>query len=254
MAQLALIRIHPFKSLDPVSVPEARFSPAGGLEGDRQFALFDADGKFVNGKRKPRIHQLRGRYDFRSRTVRLFERDWNVDLDRAQLESLLANHFGIPVTIKENPNGGFPDDTESPGPTVISTPTLQAVADWFKLPLEQIRIRMRANLEINGVEPFWEDRLFGPKPARVRFQIGGVVLEGNNPCRRCIVPTRDPFTGEDFPGFKPTFLQQREQNTPPWADRTWFDHYYRLAVNTVMPPSEAWKSLRVGDEVRIIQP
>jgi uncharacterized protein YcbX len=252
MLHLALIHIHPFKSLDPVSVNEARFSPAGGLDGDRQFALFDTSGKFVNGKRHPRIHQLRARFDWRSRTLRLFDRDWNIDLDRPQLEDLLAAHFGVPVSIRENPNGGFPDDTASPGPTVISTATLQTAADWFGLSLEQMRLRMRANLEISGVEPFWEDRLFGPKPARVRFQIGDVILEGNNPCRRCIVPTRDPFTGEDTPGFKATFLQKREQQTPPWADRTWFDHFYRLAVNTVVPPSEAGKTLRVGDNITIL--
>jgi uncharacterized protein YcbX len=253
MPQLKLIQIYPFKSLEPDSVTEARFTATGSLVGDRQFAFFDATaGKFVNAKRLPRIHLLRSRYDSQSRTINLFNRDWNIDLDRTALETRLTEYFAVPVSIKENAAGGFPDDTVSPGPTVISTATLQTAADWFGLSLEQMRIRMRANLEIDGVEPFWEDRLFGPKPARVRFQIGDVTFEGNNPCKRCIVPTRDPFTGADTPNFKTTFLQKREQSTPAWADRSWFDHYYRLAVNTVVPPTEMEKIIHVGDEVRIL--
>src|ERR1700675_3805687 len=43
-AWLANIRLHPIKGLDPVSVPEARIGPNGGLELDRVWALFSLDG------------------------------------------------------------------------------------------------------------------------------------------------------------------------------------------------------------------
>ena len=45
------IRLHPIKGLDPVSVPQARIGPNGGLELDRAWALFSMDGNWINGKR-----------------------------------------------------------------------------------------------------------------------------------------------------------------------------------------------------------
>ena len=44
---LVNIRLHPIKSLDPVSVPEARISPSGGLALDRAWALYSVDGKWT---------------------------------------------------------------------------------------------------------------------------------------------------------------------------------------------------------------
>ena len=71
-----------------------------------------------------------------------------------------------------------------------------------------------------------------------------------NPCQRCVVPPRDPETGEGWPDFAQTFRARREETLPDWADRTRFNHFYRLAVNTRAPQSEAGKRVRVGDEVQ----
>src|SRR5690242_1677446 len=62
-AQLANVRLHPIKGLDPVSVPEARIGPNGGLELDRVWVLFTVDGKWINGKNNPEIHHIRAEYD-----------------------------------------------------------------------------------------------------------------------------------------------------------------------------------------------
>jgi len=51
-AWLANIRLHPIKGLDPVSVPEARIGPNGGLQLDRVWVLFSVEGKWVNGKKQ----------------------------------------------------------------------------------------------------------------------------------------------------------------------------------------------------------
>jgi uncharacterized protein YcbX len=48
--RLANIRLHPIKALDPVHVKEARIGPGGGLDIDRAWALYSADGQWVNGK------------------------------------------------------------------------------------------------------------------------------------------------------------------------------------------------------------
>ncbi|MGB2654389.1 MAG: MOSC N-terminal beta barrel domain-containing protein, partial [Candidatus Acidiferrum sp.] len=62
MPRLASIRLHPIKALDPVSVSEAGIGPNGGLELDRVWALYSADGRWVNGKRTPAIHLIRAAY------------------------------------------------------------------------------------------------------------------------------------------------------------------------------------------------
>ena len=61
-AWLANIRLHPIKALDPVQVKEARIGPGGGLELDRAWALYSADGERVNGKRTAAVHLIRAAY------------------------------------------------------------------------------------------------------------------------------------------------------------------------------------------------
>jgi uncharacterized protein YcbX len=153
----------------------------------------------------------------------------------------------------QNSVAGFPDDVKNYGPTVISTGTLAEVASWFPSFDEcSVRPRLRTNLEIGGVPPFWEDRLFTRPGAVVQFQIGDVLDEGTNPCQRCVVPTRDPHTGEAYPLFQKTVALERKELLPSWSTASRFNHFYRLAVNTRIPASEAGKVLRVGDEIKIL--
>jgi uncharacterized protein YcbX len=256
MAQLSRISIYPVKSLDGVTVDAARALPSGALENDRRFALVDSQGQFMNGKRTPRMHLLRSHFDLAKHTISLLTggvaREFQIDFDRRQLEEWLSGFFGLPVRLNENAAAGFPDDTESPGPTVISAATLNEVASWFPgLSLDDVRRRFRANLEIDGVEPFWEDRLYSDAGRAVRFQIGEVVLEGTNPCQRCVVPTRSPETGERYADFAATFETRRYETLPFWATRTRFDHFYRLAVNT-RPVAGRSGTIHVGDDVCLI--
>lgn len=262
MPHLASIFIYPIKSLEPVSVSQARLLRSGALDGDRALALVDEKGKFVNGKRSPLVHRLRSAYDPTTKVLRLgraqtgLQASFSIERQKPQLEEWLHEFFGVPVSLATNTEIGFPDDLECPGPTLISTATLNEVASWFPgLDAHSLRLRLRANLEIAGVPPFWEDRLYGIKgspTARVRFRIGDCLIDGNNPCQRCAVPPRDPFTGEGYPDFAKTFMQRREETLPPWAERSRFNHFYRLCVNTIVPPDQAGKLLCVRDEVQII--
>src|ERR1700722_1072191 len=60
---VARLRVFPFKSLDGADVNAAALVARGGLRSDRAFALFDEGGGFINGKREPRVHELRVGYD-----------------------------------------------------------------------------------------------------------------------------------------------------------------------------------------------
>jgi uncharacterized protein len=272
---LVNIRLHPIKSLDPISVPESRISPSGGLALDRAWALYSVDGKWVNGKRTPAIHLIRAVYSPDLREVTL-----SVPGDRREIPTRTfafpeayedaAEWFSVffdQQIIVRYSEDGFPDDPIANGPTIISTASLQTVSEWFTLRNEgfppnpkgfpgitpdEARQRFRSTLEINGVPAFWEDQLFGEDERGViRFQIGEVHFEGSNPCARCPVPPRNPQTGEILDGFQKRFTQLRESSLPPWSPRPRFDHFYRLATNTRVAPSETNKLLCAGDLLRL---
>jgi len=259
MAYLSRIFIYPVKALDGVAVQSSRVLSTGALADDRRFAIFDSLGQFVNGKRNPRVHLLRSKFDPNRQTLELSSvesrpRTFHVESDRRPLEDWLSEFFGFAVTFRENTDAGFPDDTDSPGPTLISTATLRAVSDWFGLPLDQVRARFRTNLEIDGVPPFWEDQLYGLRGVRVRFKIGQVVLDGINPCQRCVVPTRDTTTGAPIPDFAKRFVELRKKYLPDWAESSRFNHYYRLAINTRLVSQEPALCFREGDNLIILGP
>ncbi|MCC5645128.1 MOSC N-terminal beta barrel domain-containing protein [Nostoc sp. CHAB 5824] len=258
MPYLAKILLYPVKSLDGVEVENARVLASGALQYDREFAIFNEQGKFVNGKRHAKIHLLRAQFALLNRTISLQIPDgdsqqlFHLDEERQALEATLSNFFEFAVTLRQNSLMGFPDDTHSLGPTVISTATLTEVASWFPgLSVDEMRRRMRANIEIDGVPAFWEDRLFSKQGDLVSFRVGNIDFFGVNPCQRCIVPTRDSYLGEAYPNFQKIFATQRQATLPNWVDASPFNHFYRLSVNTQLPLSSAGKILQIGDEVDI---
>ncbi len=259
-AFLSRILIFPIKSLDAVEVKEARVLASGALEHDRTFGLFDANQKFVNGKRYAAVHRLRARFDLAADVVTLSDengrglgsRSFSLEGDRLELERWLGEYFGFPVSFRRNQDQGFPDDTESPGPTIISDATLAEIGAWFDLPTEQIRARFRTNIEIGGVPTFWEDRLFAAAGTLVRFRIGDAVFDGVNPCQRCVVPPRDPLTGVGDDTFVRRFSELRGRTLPLWSSRERFNHFYRVAINTRAHGDQGGKSIRIGDRIEIL--
>ncbi|RJS99654.1 MOSC domain-containing protein [Halococcus sp. IIIV-5B] len=259
MARLARVSLYPIKSLDPTTVPGAEVGESGALDGDRRYAILDAEGEYVNGKRTPAVHRLRTSFDRVANEVVVRRqggpeaRRFDLDADRDRLEAYLSEHFGLDAQLVDADGGSYPDDTDLAGPTVISTATIETVASWYPgLTTENVRRRFRANLEVDGVPAFWEDRLVGDRDHGVAFAVGDVTFTGVNPCQRCVVPSRDPYTGEEMPEFRPTFIERREATLPDWVDTTRFDHYFRLMVNTTVSPAERGGEVRVGDEVQIV--
>jgi uncharacterized protein YcbX len=257
--RLANIRLHPIKSLDPVHVKEARIGPDGGLEHDRVWALYSVDGQWVNGKRTAAVHLIRAAYapDLTSVTLsvpgdsrKIPTKAFAFPGDSAAAAQWFSAFFEQQITVRHSPEG-FPDDTIANGPTIVSTASLQAVSRLFSgMTIDEARLRFRTTLEIDGVPAFWEDQLFGEEErSAIRFRIGEVNFEGSNPCARCPVPPRDPHTGAIIPDFQKQFSDFRRTNIPRWTPEARFDHYYRLATNTRVAPTERGKLLRVGDPV-----
>lgn len=254
MPHLTRITLYPIKSLDPVDVAEARLLPGGALEWDRRWALVDPQGDPVTAKRTAQMHPIRATYDLAARCVTLAvptaaPQTFSLTDDPQQIADYVGHWLGMTLTLRENTATGYPDDLEAPGPTVVGRETLEQVATWYPgQTLDQMRWRFRANLEISGGGPWWEERLYGLRGKPLSFRIGTVELSGVNPCARCVVPSRDPHTGERWGGFAKDFEQHRQESLPEWAERSRFDHYYRLAVNTA-PLTSAGGLIRLGDDV-----
>ncbi len=254
MPILSRITIYPIKSLDGVAVQSASITSGGALAHDREYALFDAEGNIVNGKRTAKIHLIRANFDESLKVVSLSaqgEKD-TFELGDSRLETWFSDYFGFRIKVRRNVETGFPDDLNAWGPTLVSEATYRQVATWFSgISIEELRQRFRANLEISECEPFWEDRLCDEPPRTVPFQIGEVRCEGVNPCSRCVVPTRNPLSAEPTPKFQKHFSEQRNATLPLWAIPEAFAHFYKLSVNTRIARNQAGKSIRVGDALHL---
>jgi uncharacterized protein YcbX len=274
---LSHIAVHPVKALDPVARERVALTDIGGLENDRAYAIVTEDDEYLNGKRTDEVHRIRAAIDTERGRIGLAveaggssngangeppaegdgTREFHLDEDRAAIEAWLSERFGRPVRLEVAAGGGLTDgviygDTDQTGPTLASAATLREVASWYDgIDAREMRLRLRVNLVVEGVPPFWEDRLVAGGGRA--FQIGDVRLEGTHPVPRCVVPTRDPHTGEVTDGFRETFLERREATLPEWADRGAFDgNLYSVTVGTHVPESERDGELRVGDTVQVV--
>ena len=282
MTHVAELVAYPLKSNDGVAVDRAEIGPNGALRGDRSYALVDAgvdphaasvggDGGYVNGKREPAVHALSTSYERAGATdatptavtlsrparpetgVDADTRTFALPDDEAALEAWVGDYLGYAVDLVREPNGGLPDDRAAPGPTVVSRATLETVASWFDAVADatEMRRRLRPNLVLDDCPAFWEDRLFADHGEAVRVSIGETELVGVTPCQRCVVPSRDPDTGEPIDEFRETFVRKRRETRPVWTKSDRFDHDFRLMVNTVVPEAEWGSTLAVGDAVAV---
>jgi uncharacterized protein len=257
MPTLDRIFIFPIKSLDGIEVRQAKILSGGALEHDREFCIVDQEGNWVNSKRTTKIHQIRSQYNLSARLVTLSVQNqtpvtFHLDFARDAIAAWLSNHLGIQVSLQQNLTTGFPDDPSSPGPTVVSTATLTAMANWFDgITVEDLRSRFRTNLELSDTPAFWEEQLYTADQSPRLFRIGEVELQGINPCQRCVVPTRNAITGEVYRHFQKIFIEKRKVELPAWTPTSRFNHYYRLAVNTRIDSTQTPRSLQVGDPVTL---
>jgi hypothetical protein len=301
MPVLDRITIYPVKSLDGLDVAEARVLSCGGLEHDRRWQLVDMEGRVVNAKRTPLCHAIRAEFDLggvgglpaaaghtihlaidpaavTARAIPGIERLAGLAAESFPLVpgpegpcGWLSEALGVGVLLLERAEGGFPDDRDAAGPTLVSTATLEAVARWFRIDVAECRRRFRANLEVGGCDAFWEDSLASPArpdlqplatelgpdlpadpyadlppPEPREFSIGAAQFRAVNVCRRCVVPTRDSRTGAVTEQFREVFEAWRGRTLPADVDAAAWSHRYRLAINTV---SLASSSVRVAATV-----
>jgi hypothetical protein len=259
VARVERLNVFPVKGLSGASVEAARVTTAGTLAGDREFALCppeappvtdpgDAVEWAINGKQTAGVHAVDAAVDppaglrVGGEWFDLGEPD-----ERRTAGERLAAAVGVEADLRRRDPPGFVDRPEA-GPTVVSSATLREVASWFDdLSPAGVRRRLRVNVEVSGVPAFWEDRFAGGG----RFRAGPVTLRGVEPCARCVVPSRDPDTGEPLPGFRERFCERRAATFPDFADPDAVPHDYTLTLVAAVAAG-AGERLRVGDPVRVV--
>lgn len=111
----------------------------------------------------------------------------------------LSEALAEEVFLHERVEGGFPDDRDAAGATLVSTESLIEVARWFDWDLAEARRRFRMNLELTGdsgsdlnevtdkgftrslTGPFWEDTLACPARAFSSENITSVTALSADP-------------------------------------------------------------------------
>ena len=254
MAEVARITVYPVKALAGEAVDRARITDAGLLAHDREYVLRGPDGRPVNGKRTARVHDLDGGFDLDTGVLTVRgeggERRFRLPDERAAAEAWFSAFFDLDVTVERDPERGFVD-RRSAGPSVVSTATLRELASWYEdVTVRGMRRRLRANVEVSGVEPFWEDRFLGAEAPEMK--LGDVTLAGVEPCGRCVVPERDPDTGRRDPDFRRRFVERRRGTFPAFADADAFEHYYAAMLIASVPEGSRGEVLRVGDPVSVV--
>ena len=259
MSYVASIHIYPVKSLDGIAVSQATILASGALEGDRSLAICDQVGEFVNTRPNSGVHFLRLSFDIKKRIAGLKIQDteqeifFHIDRERPEIESWLSNYFGFPVKLIENLLTGFPNDIAAPGPSIISTETIAEAASWFpRVCVNEMRHRLRANIEIGDVPAFWEDKLFPEADEIVSFQIGTVIFEGINTGQPRILSTENYAAKEAYSSFQKVLTANQNQTIPDLVTRGDSNHLNRLTINTRVPLQAAGKIVHLGDEVKII--
>ncbi len=247
--------IYPIKSLDGLSVMNVSALNNGALVGDRAHYLEDREGKVFNAKRSDKIHLIRCHFDDARRKVFLsfkgmpFEA-FDLEADMERVHRFLSRVLGEWVWLKKAGLGGFPDDVEAPGCTLVSEASLYRVGQWFGLGFDEVLRRFRPNLVISGVEPFWEDQWLGEgEQDGLVLRFGGLELKALKACRRCVVPTRSSLDGVETLDFVKCFTKHRSSELHPKALASRFGMSYRLGINTVRIDTQEQSELRVGAEV-----
>jgi len=267
MAHIENLWVYPIKGLDAMAVDSISINDAGTFEGDREYAMldpeedsviedrFDSVGKTFNGKEIDNTHEVTSAFDPETSVLTLTTDEtgetYRFDLtsELRQASEWFSDFVGEPVELRHREPPSFIDRPKL-GPSVISTATLETIASWFDgMTPEGARLRLRPNIEVGGVPAFWEDRFLGEDPSG--FDVGDVRFEGAEACARCVVPSRDPETGEPIEDFQARFAERREATLPEWADREAFEHFFTVMLITKVPESSYGESVSIGDKIGV---
>ena len=172
-----MLRRYPVKAIGGESCPSLRLD-GRGVEGDRWYAVTEADGRLATFKTSGRFRRRDELAEFRSGTdasgtwVAHGERTWRVG--DAELDRFLTETLGADVRVA--PEGETPH-VDAGAVSLVGTATL----DWCRehLDVDADPRRLRPNLVVRTEEAFEEEAWSG------EVQVGDVVLRAVEKIVRC---------------------------------------------------------------------
>jgi uncharacterized protein YcbX len=221
-ARIQALHVYPLKSAQGIALERAPLG-ASGLAWDRHWMVVRPEGAFLTQRTHPRLARIATEltpdglrlsstglaplllpFEAAPGTVRPVRiwRDACVGIDAGEpAAAWVSELLGEPVRVVHAPGrparradphfaGPHPPPLAFPDgfPLLICTQgSLDALNERLGAPLPMNRFR--PNLVLDGLEPFAEDRID-------TIRSGPVTLRLVKPCTRCIIPSRDQYTGE----------------------------------------------------------
>lgn len=178
LGQVIALRRYPVKSMGGEELTSARVG-GRGLEGDRWYAVEDADGRFASGKNSRRFRRRDAVFSYRAETgpsgVTVHRGDQCWDAGSPDLDRHLSDAMGAEVRL--TPEAGVMHHDEGPV-SLVGTATLRWCAERWGIDADPRRLRV--NVVVETDQPFLEEEWVGRSVA-----IGGTVLEVVEPIPRC---------------------------------------------------------------------
>ncbi len=258
--------IHPVKSCASLVRDSLDIEPRGPKR-DRRYMVIDSDGRFLTGRKLPRMVLVRATPDAQGLLLaapdmpplrvaaaddsvqRLTVRVWGDEVSAraagAAADAWLSSFLGCDVRLvymDEAATRRVDTDKGKPGDEVSfadSYPLLligQSALDQLndKLATALPITRFRPNLVFAGGPPHAED-------AWRRVRIGGLHFDVVEPCTRCVFTTVDPGSGEFDPGGEPLATLKTYRRGPSGIT---------FGVNLIARDSGR---LRTGDAVEVLE-
>lgn len=213
MATLQGIQVYPIKGMNAHILNEARLEPNKGLAGDRAYAIalgntqFDPQHPVHMGKIKflvlmttPKLAQLRLDLPPGSTVAKIYKdqdqllsadlsREEGVQAFNAFMESFMGDEGKKPFRLVSAPGHMFTDIRED-CLSLLNLASVDELSKAMNLPLDPLRFR--ANLHVNGLEP-WVERQWQPGDI---IRINGCELEVMRSIVRCAATSVDLATGK----------------------------------------------------------
>lgn len=210
-ATVAVLSIAPVKGLGLVH-PQTLVLDRHGAAGDRRYALLDADGRLINGKKHGplvRVRPVAGE-DPESLVLRMpdglevggavvlgdevtgifYGEERTGRVVQGAYADALSALAGVEVRLVRMDDGQGVDRPGDGSVSIQSASALAAMAEQAGLDAPVDGRRFRMTFTVDGVDPHAEDTWIGR-----RVRIGGAVVVPAGNVGRCAITTQDPDTG-----------------------------------------------------------
>ncbi|WP_168583232.1 MOSC domain-containing protein [Gephyromycinifex aptenodytis] len=155
---------------------------ARGLEGDRAWAVHEADGRLATGKNGRRFRRRDALFELRASTrgdeVHVVgPGDSSYLAGGPETDTALSALLGAPVGLRREEDGSHFDDSPV---SLVGSASLRAAAQLLGQDEPLAPTRIRANLVLDTVEPYAEEGWLGR-----RLGLGSAVFVATEPIVRC---------------------------------------------------------------------